>query len=243
MPSRNERIANRGRPCTVIATRARGQFHVPADKTVVYQVISTGTPLAALDDTWFEQQQKLVNANAHIPVEQLPIFLTHNIWVYFKDDPNDGCCELSWHGAYVSKILNATYFIQTHAWVSWFTPDVSGAEFADVYSLTHEIAEWMNDPFVVNFVPHWDYPQGPNFYYPVGFCEADVRDTSLLEVADPLQDYSFTYHVQLKNGSTYHVAHQALVSWFTRDVPSTAINGAYSFPDETLLTAPSPECP
>ena len=99
----------------------------------------------------------------------------------------------------------------------------------------------MNDPFAGNIVPHWDYPQGPDFGYVPGYCAAGFNETYLLEVADPLQNYAFSYHLPM-NGFVYHVANQALASWFTRDVPSTGIHGAYSFPDETLLSGPSPQC-
>ena len=215
---------------------------VPADKGIVYFLIATGTLFAEIDEGWFYRQQQLVNGANHIPVEQLPVLLTHNISLYSNGDPDSGCCVFAWHGSYVSQVLGDTYFVQTYIWGGWYTPDLLGPDQADVKSLSHEVAEWMNDPFTGNVVPHWDYPQGPNFYYPAGFCESDIRDTSLLEVADPLQEYFFSYQINL-NGFTYHVANQVLASWFSRDAPSSGIHGAYSFPDETLQTGPSPACP
>jgi hypothetical protein len=229
---------------TILAPRALGTvaIDVPPDKGFVYRVKATGTLFGLLDEEWFFEQQLRINADAHIAVQQLPILLAHNIGVYFNGDPASGCCDLSWHGAYLSQVLNNTFFIQTFVWESWFTPDVIGPEFADAYALTHELAEWTNDPFGVNFVPQWDFPQGPNFYYPAGYCEANPYFTSIMEVADPLEDYAFSYHLDV-NGFSYHIANQALAPWFSRDVPSTAIHGTYSFPDETALTGPSAACP
>jgi len=228
---------------TMLTPRVLGTvtIDVPADKGVVRRLSSTGTLIALLDEGWFFQQQLRLNADKNIAVEQLPVLLAHNIAIYFNGDPTD-CCDLSWHGAYLSQILNNTYFIQTFIWESWWTPDVLGPEFADVFGLTHEIAEWTNDPFGGNFVPHWDFPQGPDFSYPAGYCEANVYFTSILEVADPVENYAFSYHIDL-NGFTYHVSNQAVASWFSRDVPSSAIHGAYSFPDQTVLTGPSSPCP
>jgi len=45
------------------------------------------------------------------------------------------------------------------------------------------------------------------------------------------------------NGRTYHPQNEALLPWFEFQKNSAAIDGAYSFPDETLLTslsAPQP---
>jgi hypothetical protein len=42
------------------------------------------------------------------------------------------------------------------------------------------------------------------------------------------------------NGRTYHPQNEALLQWFEFESPSSAIHGAYSYPDETTLTALSP---
>jgi hypothetical protein len=42
------------------------------------------------------------------------------------------------------------------------------------------------------------------------------------------------------NGMTYHPQNEALLQWFEFMSPSDAIDGAYSYPDETTLTALSP---
>jgi hypothetical protein len=41
---------------------------------------------------------------------------------------------------------------------------------------------------------------------------------------------------------TYHPQNQVLLQWFARQSPSDAIDGALTFPDETLLTKVSQPC-
>lgn len=210
---------------------------VPEDKGYLYYFIDTGTLLSEIDVDWWNAQQRIVAAGA-ATVEQLPIVLTRNTAAYFGD-PDSGCCVGAWHNAWISDVRGITYFIQTSIWADWESEDFG--DFADVYTLSHEVAEWMNDPFGVNFVPRWDFPQGPGFYYAPGEC-ATVFETTLLEVADPLELSEFFHPVAL-NGFTYHLAEQATASWFSRDAPSSALHGAYSFPDESLLSGPAQDCP
>lgn len=51
----------------------------------------------------------------------------------------------------------------------------------------------------------------------------------------PDATYPITMH-----GFTYHPQNEALLQWFEfQQPPSTAIDGAYSYPDESVLTGPS----
>jgi hypothetical protein len=40
------------------------------------------------------------------------------------------------------------------------------------------------------------------------------------------------------HGFTYHPQNEALLPWFEFQQPSTAIDGAYSYPDTTVLSGP-----
>jgi len=52
-----------------------------------------------------------------------------------------------------------------------------------------------------------------------------------------------TYPITM-NGMTYHPQNVALLPWFEFQSPSTAIDGAYSYPDESTLPTLSPiQCP
>jgi hypothetical protein len=112
---------------------------------------------------------------------------------------------------------------------------------SDVYVLSHEIAEWMDDPFINNFTPGWDIP----FLTPVDRCDSGfVRD--LLEVADPIE-FFFESKVALPGGAfTYHVTEAMFVDFYTRSTRSRSYNGQYSFFEigspYGLLTGPSSPC-
>jgi len=100
--------------------------------------------------------------------------------------------------------------------------------FQDVTAHSHEVAEIFNDPFVGydnihNITPFW--------LNPAGQCQ------DLMEVGDVIEDIpNPTFPVDI-DGFTYHPQTVALLPWFEFQSPSTAINGAYSYPNETALTA------
>jgi probable HAF family extracellular repeat protein len=84
----------------------------------------------------------------------------------------------------------------------------------DILPLSHEVAEWLDDPFINGFVPHWTIPGSSD-------CDGDI-----LEVGDPLNSVQF--QIPFHN-RVYHPQDIAFLSWFVRDSPSRAINGYYSF--------------
>jgi hypothetical protein len=101
----------------------------------------------------------------------------------------------------------------------------------DITTLSHELAEIINDPIVPvptvqNITPWWLAPNGLCF--------------NELEVADPLDLVpNFTYPITM-NGMTYHPPNVVLVPWFKRESPSSALHNAYTYPDESLMTDLSP---
>ena len=114
------------------------------------------------------------------------------------------------------------------AYASWISPGILGGGFQDVTALSHEIAETFNDPFVGydnvhNITPWWTSG---------GECQ-DLLETGDVLEGLPNATYPITMH-----GYTYHPQNEALLPWFEFRSPSTALHGAYSYPDETLLTGP-----
>ncbi len=112
--------------------------------------------------------------------------------------------------------------------------------FADVSTFNHELAEWMNDPFVNNLVPAWNYPPASD---PNGVCSYNPY----LEVGDP-QGNGPTYPdfptALLKvHGTTYHLQQIVLWQWFADEVPSSAFGGWYTFPIPSSLKEPAVYCP
>jgi hypothetical protein len=92
----------------------------------------------------------------------------------------------------------------------------------------------MNDPFTTNAViPSWQFPGEP------GVCQGN------LETGDPVEGLApdlVTFPVTI-GGVTYHPQNEALLQWFAQVSPSNALDGAYSYPNESSLTAPSLSCP
>jgi hypothetical protein len=110
----------------------------------------------------------------------------------------------------------------TYAWASWLDTGVFGASGADTAAMSHEVAEWLNDPFVNDVVPQWSVPSQPQYGCSNSF-----------EVGDPLVGHVFTI-----NG--LHYQDEANFSWFARQKPSIGSNGWYSY--RGTFTTYSPSC-
>jgi hypothetical protein len=83
----------------------------------------------------------------------------------------------------------------------------------DISSLSHEIAEWMDDPFGTNRTRPWGH------IGQVSGCQGN------LEVGDPL---SGTLQPTKLGGTTWHPQEMAFASWFYHQNPSPSVNGWYS---------------
>ena len=111
---------------------------------------------------------------------------------------------------------------------SWIKPGFfHNPNFLDVTALSHEVAEIFNDPFVAsdgihNITPWW---------LSGGNCQNN------LEVGDVIEGLpNATQAIPMPNGTTYHPQNEALLQWFEFQSPSSAIQGAYSYPNESTLT-------
>jgi hypothetical protein len=168
-----------------------------------------------------------------ITTKDISTFLFPNTYLYFNGDPNE-CCVLGFHsydfepGDAGNGNREKRYVVNYSAWIS---PGLFGSSFVDITAISHEIAETFNDPFVVsdgrhNLTPWWLSPNGN--------CQDD------LEVGDVIEGLPHaTYPIKM-NGMTYHPQNEALLPWFEFQSPSTAIDGAYSYPNEQTLPALSP---
>jgi hypothetical protein len=123
---------------------------------------------------------------------------------------------------------------------SWLegVDDVLGFASPDAATLSHEIVETVHDPLITSVTRRWGDP----------FRRNRCFDT-LIEVADAVENapLGIVYAQQLgrKDGRPflYTLQNTALLPWFTREAPSSAAGGAYSFPDPHALAKPAPlEC-
>jgi hypothetical protein len=175
---------------------------------------------------------------ADIEPDEVPIFVTDQVFLDFA---------LGFHDAFVRPNDDGSETLQTFIYTSWLSPKAVNRLFADISTINHELGEWLNDPFVNNVVPTWEYP---DVDANDGRIDRDAHvcsDNNLLEVGDPqgngptFRDFD-TIDVPL-NGFTYHLQQLALMQWFADESPSSALNGWYTFPDPASLTVPAGYCP
>lgn len=202
---------------------------VPGNSARVFRNRSTGAVYAVVDTSFFISQLNTIAQMENLSVDTLPILLTRNVLLAPGADVKR-CCVLGFHTAFDAGQRGNTQMLQTLVWASWLDQGILGPGIADVTPMSHEISEWMNDPFGNNFVPTWQYPN------------ASLGCQNNLETGDPLATMPNAGFPVTIDGFTYHPQNEVLLPWFTRQ-SSDAVDHAYSFPDSTLVTGPSQSCP
>ena len=203
-------------------------LEVPVGAAKLYQSVN-GVLYAKIDFNFFASQINTITQMAGLQIDEFPILLASNTLLYENGDSSQ-CCILGFHTAYETGHNRNSISIQTFAYATWLDSGIfRDPEIADVLPLSHEISEWMNDPFVSNAAPGWLSPDGRG-------CQEHITTGDPVEV---LPHPSFEVAL---NGFTYHPQTQALLQWFTRETPSSALDHAYSFPDTSALKTPSQPC-
>jgi hypothetical protein len=146
---------------------------------------------------WLRQHTAGLSANS------FPIFLTYN--TFFTQG---GCCILGFHTAFGRAPNQLTLGVAAYS-----DPGIFSVPIQDIHALSHEVAEWLDDPFVNNTVPGWSGGQ-------VSGC------SNVLEVGDPVTGIAFQVTM---NGTTYNPEDLVFLPWFARQVPSNSVNGWYTF--------------
>jgi hypothetical protein len=188
-----------------------------------------GVIFPSVDIGWWSAQIK--NLETKADPTHLPIYLTQNVMLFTGKSPFN-CCVIGYHGTiptglgYGSGNSNGNANLQTFAWASYvqsgiFRTTSTSWALQDIHALSHEIAEWGDDPFVNNFVNPWLTPTAPQYG-----C------TGILETGDPVVGIGFSMGTNTylqgpaPNGSvstdgTYHPEDEALLPWFMRTAPNT----------------------
>jgi hypothetical protein len=223
-----------GRPQTLIPVT----IEVPFGSSIVLQA-PDGNLLAIIDINYIVSQLNTLIQTEPITVNAIPIFLTRNALYgdFAKQKPVD-CCIGGFHTAFETNQVGSNIFVQTFDFATSLDADIADfafgnpAIFADIFPLSHELGETLNDPFVNNATPSYQIPGAP-----AGACQNNLEVGDIIEnLPNPTQP--ITLH-----GFTYHPQTLALLQWFEGKTPSDAINGDYSFPDSTVLTTPFTACP
>jgi hypothetical protein len=157
-----------------------------------------------------------------------------------RNNPNTpgSCCVLGFHTYFANfdGLFPQQRFVSQFA--SWISPGLFGAGFQDVTALTHELAETFANPFVSNPAPNWQFPGEPAN---AAVCQNNLEEGDPIEVlanaTTPITvtEKGFTF--------TYHPQNIPLLQWFEMGTGSSAIDGAFSFPDETVLPHSALPCP
>jgi hypothetical protein len=197
-------------PVTTLATVT---VNVPSGSGTTNSVTSLGGcgSLGVMDINWwdsFVQSTILPSLAAQgISPTTLPLFLLYNV-VFTQGAPNlkgSSCCILGYHAAVG---LPAQTYIP-------FDFETTGLFTSSISPMSHEVAEWVDNPLGTNTTPAWGK---------IGQVTACQND---LEVGDPLSGTSFP-PVTMPNGVSYAPQELAFFSWFFRQSPSLGVNGWYS---------------
>jgi hypothetical protein len=211
---------------------------VPVGSSAVFS-LPDGSFVALMDINFLASQLNTLLQTEGVKVTEVPIFLTHNtVYGDFLAGVPQDCCIGGFHTAFETNQAGNKIFVQTFAFATWLDANIADfvfgdpTVFADVQALSHELAELANDPFVNNIVPNYQIPGAPP-----GACQ------NVLEVGDVVENLNNAAFPVTINGFTYHPQTEGLLQWFEGQSPSTAIGGAYSYPDTTQLTSPFTPCP
>ena len=133
----------------------------------------------------------------------LPLFVSYDVYL-----TSGGCCIGGYHNSNSGPPGGQTYAYATYV-------DHPGAFSQDVSALTHEIGEWMDDPFI-------------------GYNNVNCTDNGWMEVGDPLEgraNYG-SFHYKDK-GYTWNLQSLVYIDYFGAPTSDSA-NQWYSFrADET----------
>jgi hypothetical protein len=189
---------------------------VPAGKGNAY-ALSGGGFQGVLDTTYFGQL--LAGLLPSYSANQLPIFVTDNVFLG-TNGIIQNCCIFGYHASQGPPAATA----KTWIYAAYTEPGTFGGDaILDVQALSHEVAEWLNDPFVgsftfgfLNIIPPAVLPgQG-------GACIVNF------ETGDPLEAPPLTF-VKVTNSTTYHLQDEVLLPWYLHTTPSFSVNEWYTF--------------
>lgn len=208
-------------------------INVPADKGSYFRDPLTWQTVPVVDYAYLASQTSPVLTAASALPTSLPIML----WGRVVNNVNSG-----FHGS----ITIGGSGVQTYIGTSYWPPDLhntSGGTNPDVWIFSHEIAEWMDDPFSDNYTPGWNIP----FITPDERCDNGSIARGLLETADPVESFQPDSIITLPSPTfSYHVTEAMFIDFYTRAPHSRSVNGQYSFFEigrpYGLPTMPSSEC-
>lgn len=204
-------------------------INVPQNQGTLLQS-GRGVVFADVNISWWSSQ--IQNLITKADPTHLAVYLTNNVMLYVGKSVFN-CCVIGYHGSRAagngggSTNSNGNAVVNTYAWASWVQPGLyarpnGGVYWAlqDIHALSHELAEWGDDPFVNNFVQPWLTPTAPQYG-----C------SNYLETGDPVVGIGFAMGKNTfgqgpnPNGTRsadgyYHPEDETLLPWFLRTAPN-----------------------
>ncbi|MCU1299976.1 MAG: hypothetical protein JWQ87_260, partial [Candidatus Sulfotelmatobacter sp.] len=137
----------------------------------------------------------------------LPLFITYNIYL----TEGGGCCIGGYHSANGAQPTGQTYSYATYV-------DSPGSFSQDVSALSHEIGEWLDDPFVDNNV--------------------NCQDNSIMENGDPLEgNANYGAYPYSLNGATYNLQSLVFLGYFGAP-KATSVHSWLAFQNDEASVCP-----
>jgi hypothetical protein len=174
--------------------------------------LSDGTHIGEVDINFFDAKLQSFMRALKVKPNMLPIFVTYN--TYQTENHGALCCIGGYHSANGNSPGGQTYSQATFV-------DGPGDFAQDVSATSHELGEWMDDPFGNNRVN----------------CSND-NTNGFLEVGDPIEGFpnhgGFPYTV---DGYTYNLQSLVFMPYFGAP-KKTSVNGWYSFQNDMKHVCP-----
>jgi hypothetical protein len=164
--------------------------------------------LGVMNINWWDPVAQSLIAKLGINANSFVMFVIYNA-VMSVGSPTStaNCCVLGYHSINGAQTYGIAEFEGRDQTLFSGVSDTAG--------MSHEIAEWMNDPTTVNPTPAWGN------IGQVSGCQANY------EVGDPLSG-TLMPAVKMSNGYSYHLQELAFFGWFYRLTPSGGVHGWYS---------------
>jgi hypothetical protein len=192
-------------------------------------------PVMLVDINWFDS---FLNGTVIHELEEqgvnpgtFPIYMSYNTFWPVGDVTDLGnCCAGGYHSITGVPLETQTYGVVNFDTSGLFAPSKNAGTGPGLNTETasHEVAEWMNDPYTNNQTAPW------GGIGQVANCQAN------LEVGDPLSGTDVTA-VTMPNGFNYNLQELAFFSWFYGG-PSIGAGGVFSN-NGTFKTDAGPNCP
>jgi hypothetical protein len=198
---------------------------VPAGQGGAF-VNTRGIPYGSVDKHWFLDRLWEAVHNLNLDPTHLFIFVSKSTVLTSQ--------KFTYGGFHFSSVSHSAPFsgtppIYTFIWATYNTPGLRsdfqilqpdgtpGAYFKrDTMILTHEVAEWANDPFNNNSA-------NPYLYLPLNTGYSGCG--SLVEVGDPVQSIGFvmpgnTFDTNQYSDGYFHLEDEVFLPWFAREDPN-----------------------